>query len=267
MGRLGNSWNLMKTSFGVLRKDKEIMLFPLISLIITVIIMISFFSSFIFFLNVDLMMTPLFYIILFFIYVILYFIVIFFNTAVIGCATIRLNGGDPTVGDGFHIAGKHIGKIFGWAIVSAIVGVILKTIQQKGGIAGRVVSFVAGLTWTYATFFVIPVLIYEDQGVLKSIKRSALIFKTTWGETLAGTFGFGIIFFLLGLLGILFIIAGATLGPIGLIIGLISTVIYWLIIGIVASATNGIYVAALYQYATKKQIPKGFDESLIPRRI
>jgi hypothetical protein len=205
---------------------------------------------------------------LFFVYVVLYFIVIFFNTAVIGCATIRLNGGDPTVGDGFHIAGSHIKKILGWAIIGAIVGTILKTIQQKAGIAGKIISFAAGLAWTYATFFIIPVLIYEDKGVIKSIKRSGQIFKTTWGETIAGTFGFGIIFLLLGFLGVFILIGGGILGGFtGFIIGFIIAVIYWLIIGIIAAATNGIYVAALYQYATKNKLPSAFDTTAIPQPI
>ena len=266
MGRFGNSWKLMKTSFGVLRKDKEILLFPLLSLIVSVLILISFFTSFIFFIGIEQILNEyVLWVLLFIIYIVLFFVVIFFNTAVVGCATIRLNGGDPTVGDGFRIAGKHIGKIFLWAVVSAIIGVILKAIQRKGGLAGRIVAGIAGFAWTYATFFIIPVLIYEDKGVFKSIKRSAQIFKITWGETFIGSFGFGIIFFLLALVGILFIIAGAMFGMTGIIIGLIVACVYWLIIGIVASATNGIYVAALYQYATKKKLPGDFDESMIPK--
>jgi hypothetical protein len=258
----------MKMSFNVLRKDKEILLFPLISLIITVLIMISFFSSFYFFLGLENMTSIFMYVIFFFVYVFLYIIVLFFNTAIIGCATIRLNGGNPTVSDGLHIAGKNISKILGWGIIGAIIGVILKTIQQKAGIAGKIVSFAAGLAWTYATFFIIPVLIYEDIGVFKSIKRSGQIFKSTWGETITGTFGFGIIFMLLGFLGVFFLIAGGALGGFtGFIIGLIAAVIYWLIIGIVATATNGIYVAALYQYATKDKLPSAFDSTAIPQPI
>lgn len=267
MGRLVNSWQLMKTSFGVLRKDKEILLFPLLSLIITIVILISFFTGFFFFMGIEMLFSPWTWVILFIIYIILYFVVIFFNTAVVGCATIRLTGGDPTISDGFHIAGKRIGKIFQWAVISAIVGIILKTLQQRGGTAGKIVSWIAGFAWTYATFFIIPVLIYEEKSVLRSIKRSAQIFKITWGETFVGSFGFGIIFFLLGLLGILFIIAGSIFGLTGLLIGLISAIIYWLIIGIVASATIGIYVAALYQYATKNQLPSVFDPSTIPKPI
>jgi len=267
MGRIGNSWKLMKTSFSVLRKDKEILLFPVLSLIVTIVLLISIFTSFFFFIGVDMLFQPWTWVILFVIYVILYFIVLFFNTAVIGCATIRLNGGDPTIRDGFHIASKRIGKIFQWAVISAIVGVILKGLQQKGGTAGKIVSWIAGFAWTYATFFIIPVLIYEDKGVLRSIKRSAQIFKITWGETFIGSFGFGIIFFLFGLIGIVFIVTGAMFGAAGLLVGFIVAIIYWLIIGIVASATNGIYVAALYQFATKNQLPSAFDPSTIPKSI
>lgn len=267
MGRIDTSWKLMKTSFNVLKKDKEIMVFPLISLIISIFILISFFTSFIFFLGLDFMTTPLSYIIIFFVYVILYFIVIFFNSAVIGCATIRLNGGDPTISDGFQIAKNHIGKIVGWVIVGAIVGVILKIIHERVGFLGKIVTWIAGLAWTYATFFVIPVLIYEDKRVIASIKRSAQLFKETWGETIVGTFGFGIIFFLLALIGLPMIFLGAMFGLSGAIIGFIVAFIYWLIIGIISTATNGIYVAALYQYATKNQLPSAFDPSTIPQPI
>jgi len=50
----------------------------------------------------------------------------------------------------------------------------------------------------------------------------------------------------------------------GLIVGLIVSVVYWLIIGIIASAISSIYVSALYQYATEKKLPNGFDAVMMP---
>jgi len=38
MGRLATGWQLMKTSLGVLRKDKELLVFPLISGIATLLV-------------------------------------------------------------------------------------------------------------------------------------------------------------------------------------------------------------------------------------
>jgi hypothetical protein len=203
-----------------------------------------------------------------FIYFVLFFIVIFFNTAIIACANIRLNGGDPTVSDGLRIAFQNIGRILIWALISATIGMILQAIRERAGWVGKIVAGIIGIAWTYVTFFIIPVLIYEKKGIGSSIRRSASLFKQTWGETIIGSFGFGIIFFLLALLGILPIILGYILGgTTGLIVGFIIAFFYWAFIGVVASATNGIYVAALYQFATKKQLPSEFDASLIPPTI
>ena len=259
----------MKTSFSVLRKDKEILVFPIISFIACVLIVISFFAGF-FFIGIPVIFDQpwLLILIVFFLYILLFFIVIFFNTAVIGCAGIRLNGGDPTVSDGLHIAIKNIGRIFVWAIISATIGMILQAIREKGGWIGRIFAGIFGIAWSYVTFFIIPVLIYEKKGVPTSIKRSAQLFKQTWGETIVGSFGFGIIFFLLALLGIIPIFLGfATTSNVGIIIGFFIAFIYWVILGAIASAINGIYVAALYQYATKKELPPQFDASLIPPHI
>jgi Family of unknown function (DUF6159) len=269
MGKFGRSWQLMKTSLGVLRKDKEIMIFPVLSFIAFAIILLSFFAGFWFLGLPSIDTSPWFWVVvMFLIYFVLFFIVIFFNTAIIACADIRLNGGDPTVSDGLRIASQNIGRILIWAFISATIGMILQAIRQKGGWVGRIIAGVFGSAWTYVTFFIIPVLIYEKKGVASSIRRSASLFKQTWGETIIGSFGFGIIFVLLALLGILPIILGYLLGgATGVIIGFIIAFFYWAFIGVVASATNGIYVAALYQFATKKQLPSEFDTSLIPPTI
>jgi hypothetical protein len=267
MGKLSTSWKLMKTSLGVLRKDKEIMIFPVFSFISCIIILLSFLAGF-WFLGLPSIDSSLWLwaVVMIFIYFVLFFIVIFFNTAIIACANIRLNGGDPTVSDGLRIATQNIGRILIWSLISATIGMILQAIRERAGWAGRLIAGVLGFAWAYVTFFIIPVLIYEKKGIAPSIRRSASLFKQTWGETIIGTFGFGVIFVLLGLLGILPILLGGYIGGVsGVIVGVIIAFLYWAIIGIVASATNGIYVAAMYQYATKKQLPSEYDATLLPQ--
>jgi hypothetical protein len=269
MGKFGNSWQLMKTSLSVLRKDKEIMIFPVLSFLACVIILASFFVGF-WFLGLPSIDTSLWIwaIAMIFIYFILFFIVIFFNTAIIACAHIRLNGGDPTVSDGLRIASQNIGRILLWALISATIGMILQAIREKAGLLGKIIAAGIGITWSLVTFFIIPVLIYEKKGMLSSIKRSGSLFKQTWGETIIGSFGLGAVFFLFALLGIIPIALGFFIGStIGIIIGFIVAFFIWAILGVVASALNGIYVAAMHQYATTKQLPTAFDPSLIPPPI
>ena len=106
-------------------------------------------------------------------YVALAFVTIFFNAAVIGTAMKRLKGEDATISDGLALARQHIGKIFVWALITATVGMILRTIQERSGIIGRILLGIVGIAWTVLTFFVVPVLLYEPVGVGESIKRSA----------------------------------------------------------------------------------------------
>jgi hypothetical protein len=266
MGRFSRSWQLMKTSLGVLRKDKEIMLFPVFSFVACAIILLSFFAGF-WFVGLPSIDSTLWVwvIVMILVYFILFFIVIFYNTAIIACGNIRLNGGDPTVADGLRIASENISRILIWALISATIGMILQAIREKAGWAGRLIAGIIGFAWTYVTFFIIPVLIFEKKGIAPSIRRSASLFKQTWGETIIGTFGFGVIFVALALPGILPIVLGFYIGSAtGVIVGFIIAFFYWAVIGVVASATNGIYVAAMYQFATKKQLPSEFDASLIP---
>jgi hypothetical protein len=266
MGKFGCSWQLMKASLGVLRKDKEIMIFPILSFIACAVILVSFFVGF-FFLGLPSIESSLllWVAITIVIYFVLFFIMIFFNTAIIACANIRLNGGDPTVSDGLRIASQNIGRILVWTLISATIGIILQALRERTGWIGKIVAGILGLAWAYVTFFIIPVLIFEKKGVASSIRRSASLFRQTWGETIIGTFGFGIIFVLLALLGIIPILLGLMIGTaIAVAAGFIIAFFYWAIVGVVASATNGIYVAALYQFATKKQLPSEYDASLIP---
>jgi hypothetical protein len=202
-------------------------------------------------------------VLLFVLYLISYFIVIYFNAAVIACATIRLNGGDPTVKDGLRIASQHIGKIFVWALVSATIGVLLSALSRRAGLAGRIAIWLIGVAWSIATYFVVPVLIYEKEGAWGSLKKSASLFKRTFGESVVGNLAMGLIFFGLALVGLvpLFIGIWAYLtyaSLLALIVCVAVAVIYWVVIACIQSAAQGVMTAALYRYATTGKIHEDF---------
>ncbi|HET8764449.1 MAG TPA: DUF6159 family protein, partial [Rhodanobacter sp.] len=107
MGKFARSWALAKASMDVLRADKELLVFPLVSSIVTLVVAASFL------LPVALALighhggdfdgrrfAPGYYAVLFAFYLVQYFVIFFFNTALVGAAMIRLDGGDPTVGAG-----------------------------------------------------------------------------------------------------------------------------------------------------------------------
>jgi len=273
--RISNSWRLVKASFNVLRADKELLVFPFVSGIASLIVLATF--------AIPMFLTGLLegfagnanpgvrivgYVVAFAFYLSQYFIIIFSNSAIVGAAMIRLKGGDPTVGDGFRIAFDHIGSIFSYAIISATVGMVLRWISQRGAI-GQIVSSIIGLAWGLATYLVIPVLVIENAGPIEGIKRSTKMLKDTWGEQIVGNFGIGTI---TGLLTVAVIVGGVASGialaaaansGIPLIVLLVVVVVLVIAINLVGTALNGIYTAALYRYAVEGDTGGMFEKELI----
>ena len=89
------------------------------------------------------------YVLGFLFYLVQYFVIFFFNSALVGAALIRLDGGDPTLRDGLRIASSKWVSILGYAAVAATVGLILRSLQERAGWLGRiVVGFLGCLLYT-----------------------------------------------------------------------------------------------------------------------
>jgi hypothetical protein len=270
--KLSNSWALLKASFAVLRADKELVVFPIVSTIAVLVVMASFALPMLFAGFFDSLIEGdtqiMGYIVGFAFYVVQYFVIIFANSALVGAAMIRLGGGDPTVRDGFRIAMNHIGTILAYALISATVGMILRIISERGKTVGRIVSSIVGMAWNLATYLAVPVLVVEGVGPLEAVKRSAGYLKKTWGEQIVGNFSVGVIFglitFLLILLGIPVFILVISSESIALIILIaVVFVLAFVFLGLINSTLNGIYVAAVYRYAVGGETGGFFDEEMV----
>jgi hypothetical protein len=271
--RLENSWRLVKASWAVLRADKELLIFPIVSALATLLVTLTFFvpailsfiasSSF----TREGSINPLWIVFVAAFYVVQYTIVFFCNTALVGAAMIRLQGGDPTVGDGFRIAFEHVGQIIVYAVIAATVGMFLRWLSERG-LLGRIVAGLIGLSWNIATYLVVPVLVVENVGPIDAIKRSTLLLRKTWGEQIAGNVGISVVFgaITLGLIiiAVPLIVAVASAKSIVLIITAVAGLVVILIsLGLFSSALNGIYTAAVYRYATEGQTGEFFETDLI----
>jgi hypothetical protein len=270
--KLSNSWELVKESFRILQADKELMVFPLISSIGVVIVTLTFFFPLLFagiFENIFRGGGELVgFLFLFLYYIVQYTVIFFANTALVGAAMIRLRGGDPTVSDGLQIAGSRFFTILGYALISATVGMILRAIAERGGL-GRIIVGLIGFAWNLATFLVVPVLAIENLGPIDAIKRSVQLLKSTWGEQIAGNLGLGAFFgllifgwFVVGIAGIVLIATGLQ----SVALTIVAVVFFLLVLVLVAllhSTLNGIYTAAVYQFATEGKVSGFFTQGLV----
>lgn len=269
--RISKSWQLVKASASVLRADKELLVFPIVSAVGTLVVTLTFFLPMFLagiFEDIGGGLQVVAYLLFFLFYLVQYFVIFFANTALVGAAMIRLKGGDPTVGDGFRIAFQHVGSILGYAAISATVGVLLRWLSERGGVIGRIVTSLVGLVWNIATFLVVPVLVVEGVGPVDAVKRSANLLKKTWGEQIVGNFSIGLIFglftFVVLLVGIPVVTFAAMSGNLTLILlSVFLFVMALVLIGLVNSALSGIYAAAVYRYAAEGNVGDTFDVDLV----
>lgn len=265
--RLSNGWGLAKDAFRVVSLDKELLLFPLLSGICCALVVASFILPLVGSGYLDGMteeqidalgQNPVTYVVGFAFYFCNYFVITFFNVALVACAIIRFNGGDPGIGDGLRAAGRRLPQIAGWAVVAATVGMILKVIESRSEKAGRFAAGLLGAAWSIAAYFVIPALVVEKLGPIAALKRSVSILKDTWGEALGANFSLGFINFLMTVLalGIAFGL-GALINP---VVGVGVGVVLLIVVGLISSAVKTIVIGALYEYAHYGRTPEQFDQ-------
>jgi len=254
MNRISNTFKMMKSCIDVLKKDKELILFPIFAAISVTLLFLIIISSIGSLSDIEGTLgnldpeqggSPLPIVFLVFG---ANFLIVLFNSALISAALERLRGGDPNVKSGLSHALKHIHHIFFWSIIVTAVAILIAAIKgsRRDGIMRNILGSILQAGWAMMTFFVVPIIVSENIGPIAAIKRSTSLFKQTWGDQVIANFGFGI-FQMLAILASVFL---------GWFFGLFSQTL-GLAIGLLSAATSvafiytleGIYKAALYEFA------------------
>jgi hypothetical protein len=269
MGRWQRSKALATASWGVLKQDKELMILPLVSGIAALAIAVTFLvpiymSSH----HHDALGNNTFtlgapgWVLLFVMYLVLAYVTVFFKTALLCGADERMRGGNPTLGSALSGAASRAGAILPWAVVSATVSVILRSLEQRAGILGRIVIGLVGMAWAVITFLVLPIVVFENVGVGEAVKRSSTLFKQTWGENLIVNGGIGLFAMLLTLPAFVIGGIGFASGNVGIAVVLGGAAVLWFIaVTCWSNAMSGVFQLALYRYATQHEVPTEFAQA------
>ncbi len=279
---IGRSWQFAKISYGIVWDFKKLIVFPLLSTLAAAAVIASFVVPLWFSGTLEAWMAfadqeaetaastgdqAAMYVTLFLFYFCCYFVIVFFNSALTACALKVVNGEAPTIGYGLSMAGKRLGPIFAWALVSALIGVLLRAIENIHERAGYFIAAILGSAWTALTFFVVPVLVMEGVGPIKAIKRSIGTLKSTWGEALVGNFSMGLLAFLV-MLPVILLVGGLaamafSAGNVPMIALAISAGVLILVIAVAATSTaDVVFKALLYNHATGRSVPDNVDHSI-----
>jgi hypothetical protein len=273
MGRIRRGWALTKQSWQVLRGDKSLVIFPILSSVFAVLAIVAIWASALLARGVfegrpverhD----PVLYIAGLAAAYVSTFIAVFFNVALAACAQRSMRGEDTGVGEGISAATRRIVPILGWTLVATTVGLIIRALEERLGLVGRIVVWLVGAAFGVAAYFVIPVIALEGGGPIRSLKRSSAVIRARWGEGATGAAAISIVTFFLTLLIVLVGGAGGSaliairLLPFGIAV-LAATVVAAIVVGFVSSALAQIFRVAVYQYAVTGETPGRFDSQLL----
>lgn len=275
---LGRSWAFAKMSFGIIWDFKQLMLFPILSTFAALVVTASFLiplwgtgtlEAWMAFMDEEAAADSIpltFYLVAFLFYFVNYFVIIFFNSALTACAFKVVNGEAPTVGYGLSVAGQRLPQILGWSLISAVVGVLLKAIENAHERLGEFVAAILGCAWTALTFFVVPVIVLEGLGPIAAFRKSTATLTKSWGTALVGNFSLGLLTFLI-MLPILLVVGflGFLAAQSGSIAAIVSVIVLAVIVVVLASAFTSaadvVFKAILYNWATGRAVPAGIDTS------
>lgn len=287
MGKFQRSWALLGRSFQVMRENKKLLLFPIIITALTLLIAAFFIIpvatmktgyaitdaahwkavgqalGITFDKNGNMQQGGSFYGIAVVIYLASMFLATFFNVAFYHEILAALNGQRVSIGRGFRFAASRIKAIAAWSLFSGLVGLLIKAIEERVGVFGRIVVRLIGLAWSIASVFAIPVIVREGTSAnpVNFLKSSANLLKKTWGESLIGYAGISAGTFLAFVPLIAIVPLSFVLGWVFFWLAMALWLVCLFVFVYILSVAGQVYKGALFIYASEGVVPGPFDEN------
>jgi Family of unknown function (DUF6159) len=259
MSRIKRGWQLTKKSWGLLRANPALVRFPLYGGVATIVCAIIVVGPGLYLIEDD--QTIFGGAIAVIGFYLLAVIGTYFSVGLAAAADMIFRGQQAGVGDGLAVARTRFSQIAGWAAVATTIGLALSALENQGAV-GQIAGRLLAVGWSLITFLAVPVIALEGTGPFATLKRSAGLFKSRWGQQVTGNIAIGGAVFLFGVLpSALLIFAGFLIwasasfaGALLLVLGIIGLAISML----VSSALSNIFGVALYRYALDGEAVGGF---------
>lgn len=283
-GRFARGWQLTKSSWQVLRLDKELAVLPALSIVCTIAALGGLATLAIFGLGLAGFVShgvnnsfsytaPAWLNIIGAIigYFVITLIANFFSAALIYGANQRFSGQDPTIKSSLAGARRKFYPLAGFSLLMTTVGLALQTLEERLPFAGALAVRLLGAAWSIANIFAIPLIVLSEGNVhpLDATRQSVQTIKKVWGEGVVANIGISIIAGLSVLAYVALVIAIGVLGAalhlpasLGIIVAIVAF-IGLMLLALVLSALSSIAKAALYHYAVTGSAPQLFESELL----
>lgn len=293
-GKFARSWSLFTSSVQVIRQHKKLLLFPIVTAACSVAIALFFFAPALLYpsghalttsghwlsvasgigLDLDgqkpqLHPTTLFYAYTVVVYLVSMFMATFANVAFYHQILEALSGQPVSIRAGVRFAASRWQSILVWSLFAGLVGLIIKSLEERFGLIGQWVMKFVGVVWSVASIFAIPVIIREGTtNPVAMLRNSASTLRKTWGESLIGYAGITVGSWIVAL-GSMALLAAAIVTAVLLHmpILILPAVLLWLAAmcayGYIIAVANHIYRCALYVYASEGVVPTAYSADMM----
>jgi Family of unknown function (DUF6159) len=194
------------------------------------------------------------------------FISAYVGVGLAAAADAALRGEQVSLGTGMGVANRRLGAISGWALINALLSIVLRALETRSELATIAAALVGG-AWSVISLLAIPAIALEGVGPIDAIKRSASLFKQHWGGRITGMAAIGIgVFVLVILPAIALIVVGVLIlsdaGSEGIGAGAVVLALGAVLFAagiLISGALRQIFAVALYRFTTTGEAVGGFE--------
>lgn len=182
------------------------------------------------------------------------------------------DGGDESNGQALAAVLPKWRVLAGWGCLSFSVGVVIRWLERGRGPLGwvlRILAVAINVAWSAATFFVVPVILYEDLAARPAIARSRQLLRASWGEGVIGVSIMAVFFNVLGLGAVVLVLllSYAHLLLLAFLVAIVAVVG----INLLSCVATPIFTLVLYRFAVDGSTHFGIEPAVLaaafrPRR-
>lgn len=202
------------------------------------------------------------------------FVTAFVGVGLAAAADAALRGEPASLGQGLGVARHRLRAIAGWALITALLSIVLRALESRSELAAIAAALIGG-AWTVISLLVLPAIAIEDIGPIEAMKRSTVMFKGHWGGRVTGMAAIGGGVFLLVMLPALALVVigvmvlsdagsagiggGAALLALGAVLFATGAVL--------SNALRQIFAVALYRFTTTGEALGGFEAAQLENAV
>ena len=266
---LSNGWKLGSATRKLIFNDKELLLYPVTGGILALLFALALFLPLLFTLPTSSISIIAAAIIFGFIST---FISVYFLVALlIAFRQYSTTKKKISMADALSKASQYWVQILEWAVFYTIIITILRAIESRiQGIGRLLVGAIGSMALSLAIMFVVPSIIDNNTGPIKSIENSIKIITKNFGSTFGGIIYsdlYALLFIIPGVLlfvvGIAALTASTISGAVIMVLGIVIAV-FGMMLNYVTSNT---FLFILYDYVQTGKLPEGFTKDMMDNAI